>query len=77
MSGQQSEPETLGEISARHPFLQPTKPTQYALLLQDQPGSSIPALQRFKSVLKALGRGYHFRVVSAIDATNTEVLPWE
>lgn len=68
-------PETLGEIIARHPaILQPTGPTQFALLLQDTPGHSIPAIQRLKAVLKLLGRGYHLKCVGIIDATG-EVSP--
>lgn len=68
-------PETLGDIIARHPYLQPTTPTQYALLLADMPGQSVPAVIRLRSVLKLLRRGYHLRCVSAIDATGGEVQP--
>ncbi|MDP1798193.1 MAG: hypothetical protein Q8K78_11950 [Planctomycetaceae bacterium] len=68
-------PETLGEIISRHPYLRPTQPTQYALLLQDTPGHTIPAVIRLRSVMKLLGRGFHLRVVGVIDATGSEVLP--
>lgn len=66
-------PESLGEIIARHPILQPTGPTQYALLLVDTPGHTIPPIQRLKAALKLLGRGYHLRCVGLIDATMQEV----
>ena len=66
-------PEPIGEILKRHPFLKPTKPQQFALLLQDTPGHTIPAITRLKSVLKLLGRGYHLRCVSAVDVTGKAV----
>lgn len=78
MENNHPNPELLGDIIRRHPFLQPDKPAQFALLLTDTPGHSIPAIQRLKAALKLLGRGYHLRCIGAIDATGpVEVLPWE
>jgi hypothetical protein len=66
MSGEQTEPEALRDILARHPYLQPTKPGQYLLLLEDAGGHYLPLIQRAKSLLKLMLRGYRMKCVAAI-----------
>lgn len=72
--GDKGGPELLGNIIKRHPYLQPTKPGQYLLLIEDAGGHFLPMIQRAKSILKLMLRGYRLRCVAAI-TVDGEVTP--
>ena len=69
-----TEPERLDDILARHPELNPTKHTQYLLLIEDAGGHYLPLIQRAKSILKLMLRGYRMRCVAAITVDGKLVL---
>lgn len=62
------QPELLGDILQRLPYLKP-QVDQYVILLGDMPGQSVPAIVRLRSALKSLRRAYNLKCIGIADAS--------